>query len=401
MLAARSLRAKKKGLRNLRLKWWYHLEHLEPDRFKLVRNGSSSLAAALLTTAAELRERGDWSRAVEYLRLSRKRIEFEPDSYVTIRGESAPPVNPAGRRGWRRIDDARISQADKVEEIVFYATGTVGRTDRRLLPHLRRQLEGGETFGVHAQLWLLLFVMPSFDESQSSSASNLGPAFLWSERALQQELPALAAAFNRSVLTLTTENDQNHARYYYFHTSLLLWHRVCGHDYPRLRYVWRIEPDVVYSGSLAMLLRLSARTVADLLLPVYWSRDDTTRKYIHWNITERSGQLSRVPVAKRVWSLVSISRLSTRFLTQWLARGWSADGSAASSVPEAGERQLVYEEIAMPLSCVMSDGCVLAGHHAKSCRVLLTRHQGWDGPRLRSACGVLTAEFPTAFGHPG
>jgi hypothetical protein len=73
---------------------------------------------------------------------------------------------------------------------------------------------------------------------------------------------------------------------------VLLWHLVCGaREYPRLRYVWRLEPDVdctrvLFAGSLASLLQLSARTPADLLLPRYWSHEDTRGRYLHWNITD-------------------------------------------------------------------------------------------------------------------
>lgn len=91
---------------------------------------------------------------------------------------------------------------------------------------------------------------------------------------------------------------------------MLLWHLVCGaREYPRLRYVWRLEPDVdctrvLFAGSLASLLQLSARTPADLLLPRYWSHEDTRGRYLHWNITDAA--MRGVPLANRFWSLMSI-----------------------------------------------------------------------------------------------
>ena len=91
---------------------------------------------------------------------------------------------------------------------------------------------------------------------------------------------------------------------------------MCGaREYPRLRYVWRLEPGVVFAGSLASLLELSAWAPADLLLPRYWSHEDTRGRYLHWNITDAAMHSARQPL---LGSLVSISRLSLSFLTRWL-----------------------------------------------------------------------------------
>lgn len=85
----------------------------------------------------------------------------------------------------------------------------------------------------------------------------------WSEAGLHRGLPGLAAAVPRSLRTKALEKDPNHARYFFFHATLLLWHQVCGaRENPRLRYVWRLEPGVVFAGSLASLLELSARAPA-------------------------------------------------------------------------------------------------------------------------------------------
>ena len=62
--------------------------------------------------------------------------------------------------------------------------------------------------------------------------------------------------------------------------------------------------------------------------------------------------MKRVPPSKRAWSIVSIGRFSRRFVTQWLAQGWDARIGAPAN--------LIYEEISLPHTCLMTDGCVLA-----------------------------------------
>ena len=77
---------------------------------------------------------------------------------------------------------------------------------------------------------------------------------------------------------------------------------MCGaREYPRLWYVWRLEPDVdctrVRRQPRESLLQLSARTPADLLLPRYWLHEDTRGRYLHWNITDAA--MRGVPLANR------------------------------------------------------------------------------------------------------
>ena len=46
--------------------------------------------------------------------------------------------------------------------------------------------------------------------------------------------------------------------YYYMHGSLLLWNDTVGEAYPNYERIWRIEPDVFFSGSASTLIELSA-----------------------------------------------------------------------------------------------------------------------------------------------
>ena len=314
-------------------KWWYHLDRLGADRFESVRNRSYLLADALRATAQELHQRGEWSLAVDYVRVAReircspgvqciaRGNPMQPDSHVTARKAAALPVDPAGAVGWRRFNAPAPALSTAVEQVIFFATNAIGRSDEVLLRHYQRQLAAGATsMNVHAQLWLMLMVTPTYGavELGERTFESLGvPVLAWSEAGLHRGLPGLAAAVRRSLRTMAQEMNPNHSRYFFFHATLLLWHLVCGaREYPRLRYVWRLEPDVVFAGSLASLLQLSTRTPADLLLPHYWSHEDTRGRYRHWNITDAA--MRGVPLANRFWSLVSISRLSLSFLTRWL-----------------------------------------------------------------------------------
>lgn len=333
-------------------KWWYHLERLGADRFESVRNRSCLLADALIATAQELQQRGEWSLAVDYVRVAREIQPMQTDSHVTARKAAALPVDPTGAAGWRRFNAPAPVLSTAADQVVFFATNAVSRSDEVLLRHYQRQLAAGATsMNVHAQLWLMLMVTPTYGavEFGERTFESLGvPVLAWSEAGLHRGLPGLAAAVPRSLRTMALEKNPNHSRYFFFHATLLLWHLVCGaREYPRLRYVWRLEPDVVFAGSLASLLQLSTRTPADLLLPHYWSHEDTRGRYMHWNITDAA--MRGVPLANRFWSLVSISRLSLSFLTRWLVLSWSPYNAT-----------LVYEELGLPRVCLATDGCSLA-----------------------------------------
>ena len=114
--------------------------------------------------------------------------------------------------------------------------------------------------------------------------------------------------------------------------------------YPSVRFFWRLEPDAVYTGNLQTLLNISAGIPADVLLPQYL-RFKNSPGYSHWRNNE--AYLSRVPKQKWSWSLVSIGRYSRRYITDIMPRSWKSMG-------------VVYEEIGIPVSCLMETGCTLA-----------------------------------------
>ena len=114
--------------------------------------------------------------------------------------------------------------------------------------------------------------------------------------------------------------------------------------YPKVRYFWRLEPDAVYTGNLQTLLNISAIMAADVLLPEYYGLRNSPG-YPHW--ANNDEYLARVPKRKWAWSLVSIGRYSRRYITDMMPRSWTSMG-------------VVYEEIGIPVGCLMETGCTLA-----------------------------------------
>ena len=301
---------------------WVHSEHMGAERLKAVQRGATTLSAALADTAYALQRRGEWSLAAQHMRMSILEPRLGALSHATFRGaaaassssaaatappptSSAPPlrwIDPDAGVLWRRLDPTPRSansaaEPSNAEDIVFFATNAIDKTDERLLRHYRAQLAHG--MAAPAELWLLLMATPSSAPFARASAATaaaparaLGvPTFVWSEMGLHARLPALAAAVNRSLRTLAAERVQNHARYYYYHASLLLWLEVCAsaRTYPAIRYLWRLEPDVVFTGSLATLVGRSARVASDVLLPSYWEYEHTKRTYDgHWELNRKA-----------------------------------------------------------------------------------------------------------------
>ena len=130
-----------------------------------------------------------------------------------------------------------------------------------------------------------------------------------------------------------------------------------GKSYPNVRYLWRSEPDVAFSGSIDALLELSARDEADVLLPATRSREEQPH-YPHWRSNDDLVQ----GLPKAVYALVPIGRYSVHFLRDVMRPKWEAG--------EAG-----YEEITLPSFC-LADG----GRADKGCRLhAFSRGRSVDG----------------------
>ena len=137
----------------------------------------------------------------------------------------------------------------------------------------------------------------------------------WSEAGLHKGLPGLAAAVSRSLRTMAREKQGPKPRTILLLSryAVLLWQHLVGtwcaarestHGCGTSGGLSPTSTALVFAGSLASLLQLSARTPADLLLPRYWLHEDTRGRYLHWNITDAA--MRGVPLANRFWSLMSI-----------------------------------------------------------------------------------------------
>lgn len=80
-----------------------------------------------------------------------------------------------------------------------------------------------------------------------------------------------------SARSIWVRSNPSHSRFRFsrrrMHASLLLWNDTLAHAYPNYQSLWRIEPDVMFSGNMSSLLALSARVPSDLLLPAYVRRE--------------------------------------------------------------------------------------------------------------------------------
>lgn len=97
-----------------------------------------------------------------------------------------------------------------------------------------------------------------------------------------------------------------------------------------LRYWWRVEPDVLFSGSWASLIRFTDKHYADLLLPHLMSQEDEPR-YPHW--LRNRHLLRRTPRKEWVYSLVSVGRYSLRFMRMMTEKWASGVAGCERSAP--------------------------------------------------------------------
>ena len=241
---------------------------------------------------------------------------------------------------------------ERVEQLLFFATHEVSAMDARLLHHYTLQLRDA----VRTALWVLLY-RPALEQVETGESVALGlPVCAWGDGALRRELPRLSEQIGRIARLgeglgegnegrySSTKTKANQGRYFWFHSTLLLWNVSFGHAYPSLRFLWRVEPDVVYAGSLGMLVKRTSITRSDLLMPSLRSWEQH-RSYPHWQVASHTYLQG---VSRKLWKygLVSMTRLSSRFLAQMAVR-WRAG-------------VIGYEEILLPMTCAAAEGCELS-----------------------------------------
>ena len=281
---------------------------------------------------------------------------------------------------------------------------------------------------------------------------------VWQREAVMLRLPRLALALDDPTGPHAHEEDPHLRRYYWMHTCLALWYEATGAwrnralscqktrpswrpgqslskpDWPRvadarscsvlplrgrtasahrrqiwpkraspclqhagaLTHLWRIEPDVIFSGKLPALLDLAAASFAaleldpsddpsydrqiisalhcaamclspnrlysdvlapdththrraDVLLPSFKTQESDEKlakvyrledwaRFPHWRTNENMSFLRGVPAKNRRHSLVSVGRYSLPFLKHLLAAYWE-QGSTG------------YEELLLPVAC--------------------------------------------------
>ena len=159
------------------------------------------------------------------------------------------------------------------EQAVFFATHEIEPNDERLLLRYKTEL-------AEVPLWILFLRPKSRQPLALQRLRTAGvPNFVWNRHKIGSQLPRLAAALaraerdNGSAYSQTPE--PNLKLYFFMHSALLLWLRAHGASYPRLRYMWRLEPDVLFAGPLSHLVSLAAQHVsADVLLPKLWLQEN-------------------------------------------------------------------------------------------------------------------------------
>ena len=267
---------------------------------------------------------------------------------------------------------------------MFFATHRVDSVDARVLRRL-----GSEAREVPAaQPWLALFrnseraAAAGAAEHAAWAAPGL-EVFVWTRERLFEHYPRLAAAVAASPgFAATVPAKQRY--YWYFHASLGLWNATYGHAYPRVRWWWRLETDVLCTASLASLVAAAAARSAraDLLLPKLVREMDNPR-YSHW--AWNAHLLRGAPAAQHVYSLVPVGRFSTAFLRMMARDKW--------------ERGVVgYEEIAMPLACARAAGCTVAAMGGALAAAVRYR-PAWNCSQFMAARRRASPRRPQLF-HP-
>ena len=249
-------------------------------------------------------------------------------------------------------DGVELAGSADTDTLVFFAmhfprNASLDPTDVALLQWYSR-----EVHRANAAMYVLLYHQPipggpdvPHKRMQNLSVSVNAGVCAWRKEQVFERLPRLKFALAQSE-GYQRETDPHIAMYYYMHASLFLWNESIGAKvYKNAKYWWRIEPDVVFSGGLSKLLDVTKRDPADLILHKFLvpQRDFDREtgemdKAMRWHWDPNQLLLQYVPPARRVRSLVSIGRYSTRFLRLYGARFW-VRGIAA------------YEEIGLPVAC--------------------------------------------------
>ena len=247
-------------------------------------------------------------------------------------------------------------------------------SDARLVERYAREVQSQPT----TSIWLFLYRegYDRFTRVQLRPVNGTPPCrscidgtSVWGERALWNRFPRLEEAVRTHPHIHKEEIYLR--RFYWFHASLLMWLETFGHCHPRVKYLWRVESDVLFAGRLDQLIDLSSNDAADVLLPdlhmsVNGSVLGQASSYNHFAWQTFTDAL---PPERIGWSLVSIGRYSTTFLRRHMASRWE-------------EGVTGYEEILLPTTCLNSAGCRLSVFN------------GWDSVAANRVLFRITVDTP-------
>ena len=253
--------------------------------------------------------------------------------------------------------------AREATDIVLLATHTVDATDARIWAHFSKDMAANLPT---ASLWLLYFHDMQWEagwlslgryasslartaaEQRKWQATHRMEVCIWSPLDVARLFPALLATVRAGGGGLSQEPAVHEQRYYWFHSSLAVWDAVYSHAYTSVRYIWRIEPDVLLASMagapLSPLIGLAGSSTADVLLPRLTSQAQD-RWYPHFYRMDEG--LAGIALERRMWGLVSVGRYSSSYLRTLRDDYW-AHGIVG------------YEEVTLPTWCLKEDACQLA-----------------------------------------
>lgn len=270
-----------------------------------------------------------------------------------------------------------------VKQAVFFATHTMDETDTALVRHYVDDLE--QHFRA-AKLFILYYQSAQSLPASSShvgswlrtAARSRSAMCVWNEAGLFSLFPRLEGALSNS--SALAETPKPFRRYFFFHASLLLWNATYGHAFPGIEYWWRIEPDVLFAGSLSQMIEHASHVRVDLLLPNIESQSEIP-DWPHWE--RNRDTIDGVPTNKRFMSLVCLGRYSSAFLLQTMGQRW------ATGV-------LGYEEISLSTSCAVDSSCQMESLWRRS-KVKTAKHclyrPVWECSRFLAARAAENQEL--------
>ncbi len=97
-------------------------------------------------------------------------------------------------------------------------------------------------------------------------ANTPTPVCIWSLENLYRLFPTLRDAIANSASYKQTGGYL--AFYFWFHQSLIYWLKMYRNQFPHVKYLWRIEPDVLFSGDISQARDAISADLRDARWPI-------------------------------------------------------------------------------------------------------------------------------------